>query len=102
MHPCIRPAWRSGELGVGIDHAQLAAPLDDHRQFPSHPPSGDRHVGDRTQALLGDIIDDVEVAEAPGIGKLVVDELQRQVCIRLSFTTRIGARFPSPSRGRRL
>jgi hypothetical protein len=37
----------------------VAAPLDDRRQFPSHPPSGDR-----VQAFLGDIIDDVEDAPA--------------------------------------
>jgi hypothetical protein len=32
----------------------VAAPLDDRRQFPSHPPSGDRRVRDRAQAFLGD------------------------------------------------
>ena len=41
------------------------------RQFPSHPPPGDRRVRDRAQAFLGDVVDDVEDAEAPSIGELI-------------------------------
>ena len=73
-----------GELGavVGDDHARLAAPLDERRQFARHPPSGDRRVRDRSQAFPGHVVDDVEDAEAPAVGELVVDEVQRPAGIR--------------------
>ena len=64
---------------------RFTAPLDDHRQFPGHPPSRDRCVRDRAQAFLGDIVDDVEDAEAPSVGKLVVDEVEGPACVWFRF-----------------
>lgn len=48
-----------------------------------HTCPGDRGVRDNAQALLGDIIDNVEDAEAPAVGELVVDEVGGPACIRL-------------------
>ena len=66
-----------GELGpvVRDDHAGLAAPLDQRRQFARHAPPGDRGVGDRRQAFPRHVVDDVQNAEPPAAGELIVDEI---------------------------
>ncbi len=60
---------------------RLAAPLDERRQLAGDPPARDRRVGDRRQAFAGHVIDDVEDAEAPARGELVVDEVERPACV---------------------
>jgi len=60
---------------------RLAVPRDDGRQLARHTPPGNRGVRDRAQALLGDIIDNVEDAEAPAVGELV-DEVSGPARIR--------------------
>ena len=76
-----------GELGpiVGDDHAGLAASFDQRRQFARHATAGDRRVGDRRQAFPRHVIDDIEDAEPPAAGELVVDKIQRpaRVGVRL-------------------
>lgn len=59
--------------------------------FPSHPPTENRRVRDPAQAFLGDVVDDVEDAEAPSVGGLVLDEVQRPACVRLRFRQDLGA-----------
>ena len=73
-----------GELGAVIadDHARLAMRLV-CRQLAGHTPARDRGVGDGTEALLGDVVDDVEDAKAPAASELVVDEVDRPARIRL-------------------
>ena len=62
---------------VGHDHSWLAASLDDCRQFAGDAATRDRCLRNGAQAFLGDVVDDVEDAEAPAVGELVVDEVQR-------------------------
>jgi hypothetical protein len=85
----VRPGEHGvrGELGpvVGHDHAWLAAPLNQDRQFPRHAPARDRGVRDRRQALPGHVIDDVQDAESSAAGELVMDEIHRPASIRLGF-----------------
>jgi hypothetical protein len=42
-------------------------------------------VSDRAQTLLGDVVDDVEDAEASAIGELVIDEVERPARVRPRF-----------------
>ena len=76
-----------GELGpiVRDDHAGLAAPFDQRRQFARHAPAGDRGVGDRRQALPRHVIDDIQDAKSSAAGKLVMDEIHRPTSVRLGF-----------------
>jgi hypothetical protein len=78
----------AGELGpmVGDDQVRPAAPGDDGVEFAGGAPPGDRGVGDRRQAFLGDVVDDIENAEAPAARKLVVDKVDRPARVR----TRLG------------
>lgn len=64
------------ELGpiVADDELRLAAPGDERRQFASTPPARDRRVGDRGEALLRRVVDDVEHPEPLPGRHLVVDE----------------------------
>ena len=77
----------AGELGavVADNHAWFATPIDDRCQFARNAPSRDRGVGDRTQTFLGDVIDDVQNAEAPATGELIVDKIQRPARIGLGL-----------------
>ena len=40
---------------------------------------------EESSAFLGDIVDDVEDAEASSIGELIVDEVEGPACVRLRF-----------------
>ena len=77
----LRPGQHrvGSELGsvVGDDQAWLAAPGDDGVEFARDAPAGDRSVGNRRQAFLGDVVDHVENAQAPPVRELVVDEVER-------------------------
>ena len=55
---------------------------DQRRQLARHPPARDRGVGDRRQAFARHVVDDVEDAEPPAVGELVMDEVQRPARIR--------------------
>jgi transposase len=76
---------RPGEHGVGSelgpvvrhDHAGLPTTLDQHRQFARVASARDRGVGDRRQALSRHVIDDVQDAEPPASGELVMNKIQR-------------------------
>jgi hypothetical protein len=67
-----------GELGavVGHDHPRLATPFDEHRQLAGGPFARYRGVWDRRQAFPCHIIDNIEDAQAPTAGKLVVDKVE--------------------------
>src|SRR5215211_916317 len=67
---------------IGDDELGLAAPGDHSRELPSNPFARDRRVRDRRQALLGDIIENVQDPEAPAAGHLIVDEVNRPAGIR--------------------
>lgn len=58
---------------------------DESGQLPRHSPAGDRGVSDRSQALLGDVVDEVENTESPSVGELVGHELQRPTRVRPRF-----------------
>jgi hypothetical protein len=86
-----------GELRpvVGDDHARLAAPRDQRRQFAGDALPGNRRVRDRRQAFAGYVVDDVKNAEPPPAGELVVHEVQRPAGVRLRLD---GDRRPRPNR----
>ena len=67
-----------GELGpvVADDQAGPTSAVDESRQLPRDSVSGHRGVRDGRQALVGDIIDDIEDPEAPAVGHLIVHEVQ--------------------------
>src|ERR1700758_3823854 len=68
-------------------------------------PGWDRGVRDRRQALPRHVIDDVQDAEPPAAGKLVMDEIHRPASVRLGFDQdrrpRPHGAPPSPSLARR-
>jgi hypothetical protein len=66
-----------GELGpiVRDDHAGLAAALDQNSQFARHTSPRDRRIGDRRQAFPRHVIDDLQDAESPAAGELVMDKI---------------------------
>ena len=105
----LRPGQHgvAGELGAVVrdDHARLAAPIDQRRQFARHPPSRDRGVGDRRQALARHVVNDVQDAEAPAAGELIVDEVERPARVGAGFDKDRRARphgaSPRPPPGRR-
>jgi hypothetical protein len=74
-----------GELRpvVGDDHARFAAPPDQRRQLPGDAIARDRRVGDRREAFARHVVDDVENAEPPATGELVMHEVQRPARVRL-------------------
>ena len=59
------------------DHPRLATPLNQVRQFARNAPSRDRGIGDGGQAFPRNVVDDVENAQTPAAGELVVDKVQR-------------------------
>ena len=61
---------------VTDDHAGSAPSPNDSRQFPRHAVAGNRGVGNGSQALMGDIINDVQNPEPPAIGHLVMHEVE--------------------------
>jgi hypothetical protein len=69
---CVR-----GELGavVGDDQLWLSAPGNQVRELAGDPLARYRRVGDCRQALLGDIVEDVQDPEAPAAGPLIVEEV---------------------------
>jgi hypothetical protein len=66
-----------GELGavVGNDHFRLAATANQVGQLAGDTTARDRRVRDRCQAFARHVIDDVQNAEAPTAGELVVHEV---------------------------
>src|SRR4029078_12796722 len=85
----LRPAQDRirGELGavIGDDHPRLPTQADERRQLASPPFARDRSVRDRRQTLAGHVIDNVEDAETPTGGELIVDEVERPASIHLGF-----------------
>jgi hypothetical protein len=77
----------AGELRavVADDQARRAPSFDNGSQLARDATSRDRGVGDRAQALLGDVVEKVEDAEAPAVGELVLDEVDGPPCVRLGF-----------------
>jgi len=68
----------AGELGaiVADDQAGPASPLDECGKLSCHAVTGNRGVRDSGQALVGDVIDNVEDPEPPAVGHLVMDEVE--------------------------
>lgn len=56
---------------VADDHVSAAGPLDQRCRFWRHATVRDRSVRDHSQALTGDVINDIENPEPPPTGKLV-------------------------------
>lgn len=77
---------------VGDDHSRLAAVRDDAREFAGDTRAGDRHIGNRTEAFPGHIVDNVEDAKAPAIGQLIVNKVQRPADVRPSLNQDGGPR----------
>src|SRR5215212_5917194 len=79
-----RPAKHGirGELGamVGNNHRRAAAAGDERCELARDSLARDRRVRDRGQALLGDVVDDVEDAEAAAAGELIVHKVDRPAC----------------------
>ena len=105
-HKVMRPVVRRIVVAVrcGQDHADrgdqsqfcalrlaetpfawLAMPLNDCCKFARHAPTRDQGVRDRAQALLDHVINDVEDAEAPAVGELVMDEVGGPARVRSGF-----------------
>ena len=74
--PCKDGVRREFCAVVGNYHSGLSPHCDDGCQFPRHPVTGDRRVGNGAQAFMGDVIRDVQDPEPPAIGHLVVHEVQ--------------------------
>ncbi len=55
---------------------RLAATADQIGKLASDTTTGDRRMRDRSQAFARHVIDDVQNAEAPTAGELVVHEVQ--------------------------
>jgi hypothetical protein len=72
-------SWSSS---IADDHAGPASPLDESRELPGHAVAGNRGFGDGREALVGDVIDDIQYPEPSAIGHLVMDEVQRPPGIR--------------------
>jgi hypothetical protein len=74
-----------GELRpvIGNDHARLAAPPDQRGEFTGDALARDRRVGDRRQTFPRHVVDNIEDAETPAAGELVMHEVQRPARIRL-------------------
>lgn len=66
---------------IADNHAGLSAALDQGRQFMRDTSPRDRGVRDRGQAFTGDVVYNIEHAEALAVGELVLGEIQRPACI---------------------
>jgi hypothetical protein len=62
---------------VTNDRPGPSAAFDQGRQLARHPTPRDRGVRDCSEALPGDVVDNVEHPEALAVGELVVDEIER-------------------------
>lgn len=69
---------------VASDHTQRATSLDQRGQLALQA-TRNRGVGDRVQALLGDVVEDVEDAEPPPVGGLFMNEVERPARVGLGF-----------------
>ena len=67
-----------GELRaiVADNHAGPSSLLDESCQLPCHPAARDRGVRDGGEALMGDVVRDVQDPEPPAMGHLVVHEVE--------------------------
>src|SRR5665213_2953190 len=76
-----------GELGavVGDDHLRLATRIYERSQLACNTFARNRGVRDRRQTFARYVIHDVEDAEAPAQGELVMDEVERPARIDLGF-----------------
>ena len=72
------PPDQSAAAGVADDHARPSPLADQVDQLTYGPLAGDRGVHHRLQAFARDVVDDVEHAEAPAGGELVVHQVQAQ------------------------
>jgi hypothetical protein len=59
--------------------------FDQRGQFARHPTFRDRSVRDCRQAFPGDVINDVQDAEPPAAGELIMDKIERPAGIRPSL-----------------
>ena len=78
---------RENKVGdiVGNDHLRLTALADEHRQLACNPFARDRGVGNCRQTYARHIIDNVEDAEAPALGELIMDEVERPARVDLGL-----------------
>src|SRR3712207_5301602 len=61
-------------------------------ELPRDTPARDRGVGDCRQALLGDIVEDVQDAQTPPAGELIVDKVDGPARVRLGLDQDWGLR----------
>src|SRR4051812_37277334 len=62
---------------VGDDHGRRAAAGDERGELACDPLARDRGIGNRQEALLGDVVHHVQDAQATAAGELVVHEVDR-------------------------
>jgi hypothetical protein len=67
------------------DHPRFATALDESRQLARHAAPRDRRLGDRRQAFPRHVVDDVQDAEPPAAGELVVHEIDRPARVGAGF-----------------
>ena len=76
----IRPAQDrvAGKFSpiVAYDHLGLAAQRDQEIEFTRNPATGERGIGDRSQALPSAVIEDRQDTKASAAGQLIGDEIQ--------------------------
>ena len=72
-----------GELGavVADDHARPAARGDERLELARDPQPGERCVGDQGEAFPRAVVDHGQDPEAPAIGHLVGDEVERPALV---------------------
>jgi hypothetical protein len=87
-----------GELRAVIadDERRPAPPSHKGGELPRDPLARDRGVGHPCQALLRDIVENVEDAQTPPAGELVVDEVNGPACIRPGLDQDRGSRADRP------
>lgn len=66
------------ELGAVVrkNYFRFSAPFYGHRQFAGHSPARDGGVRNRRQTFAGDVVDNVQNAEPPAAGELIMLEVQ--------------------------
>src|SRR3954453_10610362 len=78
--PLLRPAQdrRAGQLRavIGDDHGRSAPGYDEGIEVAHDPKTRQRGIGNQSQALPGEVVDDRQDAEAPAVGQRIGQEVQ--------------------------
>src|SRR3954471_18521388 len=83
--PLLRPAQdrRAGQLRAVIrdDHGRSAAGYDEGIELVHDPQTRQRGIGNQSQALPGEVVDDRQDAEATAVGQRIGQEVQAPALI---------------------